>query len=481
MNNDDPAASGLFEEESTGEREPAPVVLLPLAVDVDTPIPALRDIRAQMVKLDAKADAQPGGGGADGADDEDKTVVVLADPEGLAPQPAMLSPAAFALASLFNGERSARQAAEELGAQVGQPVSPQNVLELQRKLDEALFLYSEHFGKTVRRMLRTYLDKSVRPAVHAGTAYPAAPEQLQHTVAGYFSAPDGPGAPWEERPAATAAALPGKAPHKVAGDTVRALILPHIDLRVGGATYAHGYAELLRHCQADLFVILGVAHQAEAGGSYYVSVKDFATPLGPVKTAHAIARHLQAGADTEPVMAELAHRTEHSVEFQAVLLAATLARYKRDFEIVPVLCGPVETFLAQESAPMSAPPFKEFTTALREELDGSKRKWCVLCSVDWSHVGPEFGNSTMMTPRLLPPMERYDRNLLKLVGRLDLEGFYREIARTQNSRHVDAVMSVLTMLRTCEGLLKHGRLLHYDQMLKEGSHSAVSYAAMAFE
>jgi hypothetical protein len=262
---------------------------------------------------------------------------------------------------------------------------------------------------------------------------------------------------------------------------LHSLILPHIDLRVGGATYAHGYAELLRHSQADLFVILGVAHQCDGSGLYYVSQKDFATPLGPVKTARGIARRLQAAADVQAVPAELAHRTEHSVEFQAVLLAAIMARCKRDFEIVPVLCGTDDTFLAADTSPLLAPAFKKFTAALRKELDDSQRKWCVLCSVDLSHVGPEFGNSTVMTPRLLPPMERYDKKLLGLASRLDSTGFYEEIRRTQNSRHVDAVMAVLTMLQTCQGLLKGGRLLQYDRLLKDVSHSAVSFAAMAFD
>ena len=71
--------------------------------------------------------------------------------------------------------------------------------------------------------------------------------------------------------------------------------------------------------------------------------------------------------------------------------------------------------------------------------------------------------------------------LLDLVARLDIAGFYEEIERTQNSRHVDAVMAVLTMLRACHGLLKGGRLLQYERLLKDSSHSAVSFAAMAFE
>jgi hypothetical protein len=42
------------------------------------------------------------------------------------------------------------------------------------------------------------------------------------------------------------------------------------------------------------------------------------------------------------------------------------------------------------------------------------------------------------------------------------------------------VLSVMTMLTVCKDKIKKGKLLHYDQMLKKGSHSAVSYASMMF-
>ena len=42
-------------------------------------------------------------------------------------------------------------------------------------------------------------------------------------------------------------------------------------------------------------------------------------------------------------------------------------------------------------------------------------------------------------------------------------------------------MAVLTMLEVCKGSLKAGRQLHYGQMLKPGTHSAVSFASMAFD
>jgi AmmeMemoRadiSam system protein B len=86
----------------------------------------------------------------------------------------------------------------------------------------------------------------------------------------------------------------------------------------------------------------------------------------------------------------------------------------------------------------------------------------------------------MISEKTLPAIERGDRRFLKKLEAVDAKGFYQEIARTENSRHVDAVLAMMTMLKATEGLLKKGEVLHYDQMLKRNTHSAVSYAAMAF-
>jgi AmmeMemoRadiSam system protein B len=446
-----------------------PTAILPAATSIDEPIPALRDVRAQLVKLtDEKKDPK----GADEENGEDSSnAVLLEDPEGLAQKPAALSMWAYSLASLFNGERSAREVVDMFNEKYGQTIEPEQALELQRELDKAMFLYSRKFERALRRHVRGYLEKEIRPPMHAGTAYPEEPGALATTVDGFFTAPDGPGSLANLKPADIART-----------DTLKGLLLPHIDLRVGGATYAHGYRELLCNSQAELFVIMGVAHQAFGGNLFYVSQKDYSTPVGLAKTNRHIARRLQLAADAEIPVAELAHRTEHSVEFQAVLLMELLARrYKRDVQIVPILCGSVEEFLTEEKNPLDSAEFQKFAERLRDELEASKKKWLIMCSVDLSHVGPEFGHSTMMTSRLLLPVQRGDQRVLRHIEQLDSRGLVTEIERTQNARHIDAVMAVLTMMEACKGDFKRVRTLHYDQMLKEGTHSAVSYASVAFE
>ena len=437
--------------------------ILPLAKDENAPVPALRDVLARIVNV--------AGDDKEKAGENEQPVVLLEDPEGLAPKPAIISTWAYAMASLFNGERTPAEVAVAFEEQYGQKIEVPQVLDLQRELDKALFLFSKRFERSLKKQIHTYLNNVVRPATHAGSAYPVARDALQKTIEGFFSSPGGPG---------SLADIPQQQISRK--NTVRALVLPHIDLQVGGATYAHGYRELICNSEADLFFILGVAHQNPGQNLFNVSLKDFETPFGVLKTEHDIALALQTASGANLTLAELAHRTEHSVEFQAVLLMSLLSeRYKRNIQIVPILCGSVDHFLTNETNPMKADVFIRFKDALRTEIDKCKRNWCVLCSVDFSHVGPEFGHSTMMSEHMLPAVERADKKLLKAMEHLDADSLFQEIARTKNSRHVDAVMAVLTLLQSCDGMLSKGRLLHYDQMLKDKSHSVVSYASMVFE
>lgn len=462
VNSDDKIEEGFLSLQDD-ESDEGSVAILPLAKDPDDPIPALRELQARM--LNVGPEGKSSGLGAE------ETVVLLSDPEGLAPKQAALSTWAYALATLFDGLRTAREVAEEFGRKYGQPVPVEQALELQRELDKANFLYSERFEKALKKQLQTFLECDVRPAVHAGTSYPSEPKALEVTIENFFSDPDGPGA---LNLAAIDKTLQTGAP--------MGLVLPHIDLQVGGATYAHGYKHLIENSQAELIFILGIAHKTPGEGMFFVSRKDYDTPLGVLKTEKSIAARLQAAAGIKPDLAEMAHRTEHSIEFQAVLLSALLAKgLKREIQIVPVLCGFIDSYLIDDVNPFGAPEFVKFTRALRAELENCNRPWSIMCSVDLSHVGPEFGHSTMMTEKLLPPLERADRKLLKIMESMDATGVYNEIVRTQNSRHVDAVIAVLTMLQACDGIFKTGRLLDYSQMLKNETHSAVSYASMLFQ
>lgn len=430
------------------------------AFDPADPVPALRSVPAEMVSLAQGKKGQP---------EPDEMGIVLHDPDGFASDKVVLAPGAYALATLFDGDRSAKDIATLFREQYGQEVSEKGILELAGELDKACFLESPRFDTIVRETIERYIHAPVRPAAHGGDSYPANPDELLKYVEGFFTEDGGPGKPDYRKPAS---------------DQISGIILPHIDLRVGGATYAHGYKALLEACQADLFVILGVAHRAAAGGFFNVSHKDYATPFGPVRTSKGIARRLQDAAKIESAIAEYTHKDEHSVEFQTVLLAGLLGQQaKREFEIVPILCNSADPYLEEGKNPAHDEEFQAFIDCLRGELDKSGRKWCIMASVDLSHVGPKFGHATNMTEKLLLPVERADRRMLKKIETLDPDAFYFEFARTKppNSRHVDAVLAVLALLAAGKGKYKEARLLHYDQMLEVPTKSAVSYASLQLQ
>lgn len=449
-------------ESESSEKKKKSAATNPPAIKADDPVPALRTVTAEAKPM----------GGETAAGEEPPVGIVLQDPEGFALEPIILTPETLALVTIFDGKRTLKQVLQVFEERYDIRLREENILKLIEKLDEAGYLDSPTFRTRLREQVVADLQAPTRPAAHAGTAYPDDADAVRKMAEGFFTAEDGPG----ELPSIRAPKA-----HKLPG-----LILPHIDLRVGGATYAHGYKALLEQSQADLFVILGVAHQGAGDGLYHLSVKDFETPVGTVKVDRGIATKLQAASETDPALGEYLHRNEHSIEFQAVLMQSMVKdRACRNFEIVPILCGPVEPFLPNDESKGSDPRddgrFKRFVETLREELEKSKRKWCVIASVDFSHVGPKFGDMTPMTERLLLPVARGDRRLLEPLERVDADAFYKEIFRTKNSRHVDAVMAVLTLLSVGKGIFQTGRLLHYDQMFENPTKSVVSFASLALE
>ena len=66
--------------------------------------------------------------------------------------------------------------------------------------------------------------------------------------------------------------------------------------------------------------IFGVAH-ASPPVPFILTQKHYDTPFGVVKTDLDIVRRLEAVCTWDPYAYEIVHRTEHSIEFQAVMLA----------------------------------------------------------------------------------------------------------------------------------------------------------------
>src|SRR5262249_16377387 len=132
---------------------------------------------------------------------------------------------------------------------------------------------------------------------------------------------------------------------------------------------------------ADLFVIFGTAHNPMRH-LFSVTRKHFETPLGTVETDRQFVARLTAnlaatpgGSELNLAADELAHRQEHSIEFQTVFLQYLLGA-RRPLKIVPVLVGSFHEFVESGKQPSSAAPVAAFVSALEKTLAEHSGRVC---------------------------------------------------------------------------------------------------------
>lgn len=399
---------------------------------------------------------------------DEREYICLRDPFGYATQSLLLPPPAFFVVSLFDGEHSVPVIQERFAQRFGEALPTALLEQLVAQLDEHYYLESERFSIREHDMRARFRTSTVRPLAHANTCYDADPDRFRSQLTGFFTDASGPGLP-VSRPVA-----------HTTGDAhrpLRAIVAPHIDLRVGGTSYAWAYRELADSSDADVFVLLGTSH---AGGShpFIVTEKDFATPLGTVSTDRPFVARLQETYGRELTRDEVLHRNEHSLEFQ-VLFLHYLFGQKRPFTIVPILVGSFHHMIRRQQAPIDDPVIGEFAAALRRTIAEDSRRVCLVGGVDFAHVGRKFGDPEGLDPDFLAWVESEDRRLIAALERVDVAAFFSEIAKNGDRRRVCGFSPMYTLLATLDG--GRGRLLHYDRHDDPHTQSAVSFASLAFD
>ena len=386
-----------------------------------------------------------------------RTRFALKDPAGVAEKVLLLGGEALFIASCLDGKNEAEDIQRAFASQFdGASVSLEDIARLVATLDEGSLLDSPAFRERMRKVREEYSALPVRPAAFAGKAYPEDAGELARLLDSYFE-PPGPGR--------------GHAP---AGKAPAGLVSPHIDFTRGGPSYAWAYRELLGREPVDLYVILGVAH-AGPSSPFVLSLKDYDTPFGPAETDRELARALCRESGQDLASLELAHRGEHSVEFQAVWLKYVGSRLGRPFKILPLLCSSVGPAPAR-----AADPAHETLDALRRLLKDYPGKVCLLAGVDLAHVGPRFGDDKPVA-ELLPWMVEEDRKSLEFLLRMDAAGFHGSVMEDGGRRKVCGLGALYAfawlLCRLAPG--SEGRLLRYDHA-PDPSGGEVSFASLAF-
>ncbi len=388
-------------------------------------------------------------------------MVLLMDAARETPRQLLVSPEVFFVAYLLNGKRDRRDVQAEFMRRTGELLPSEDLQKITGFLDEALFLNSPAYDEHARKLRETrareeeeFRKSPVRKARSAEHGYPSGAEALRAFLKGFFTDPRGPGLPGETR-----------------AGICRGAVVPHIDLRRGGTTYARAYKALAESERPEFFVVLGVAH---AGGRelFTLTEKDFETPLGTVHTDKEAVRALRETGGGDALFAEeFAHRDEHSVEFQAIFLRHLFGEKVR---VVPVLCGSFHEFFIEGKDPMTDDRVKRFVEALATVAEA--RRACFIASSDLSHVGFRFGQTEPLTREILGKVEEEDRKMLAHVEGLDADGFFSSVAREHNSRNICGFVPIYLTLQasgaeSCE-------LLEYAQSPEEEMQSVVTYASL---
>ena len=245
-----------------------------------------------------------------------------------------------------------------------------------------------------------------------GGAYAGEPGALAAQIDGFFTHADG----------------PGSAARSADSGVVRGLLAPHIDFHRGGPTYAWAYREVIERSDADLFVILGTCH-AGMPDPFAATLKPYDTPLGPAPIDRDFFDALERRCGGGLLASEAAHRTEHSIEFQVVMLRHLLGK-RRPFTILPVLASYVHEAVWARTDPEADPRVPRFIDGLLETMAASGRKTCLIAGVDLAHVGPRFGDPEANTDDSLAAVAAADRSMLEAV----VAGRAHELLRVGRSR-----------------------------------------------
>jgi len=410
--------------------------------------PKLRVVEAQPVELDG----QP--------------LVALRDPAWAPDRVVLVSHAAVALVSLFDGQRDRRSLAAEFARRHGDPLEGELVDAVVAQLDEALLLDSPRYRADleVRRAAFRGLDR--RPMTMGGACFPATAEAARAEVDGFYLLEDGPGRLPEAELGAGAGARPA----------VDGIIAPHIDYDRGAALYGQAYLKVAEGAaDAEVYVLLGTDHKGEVDAPFSLTALDFETPFGTLRTDADLVRSLCDGAP-DLRDGELAHAQEHSLELQAVMLHHALG-HRPDLRILPVLCGLLTDREGRETAARKE-RFEAFVESLRDLRQ--RRKTCFIAGADLAHLGPAFGTPPLTQAGHLS-LEREDTETLDLLCRADPEAFRRNVDAGNNPRNICGLSAIYTLLRVLEP--PSGTVLGYRQCPVPGESdggSRVTIAAICY-
>ncbi len=384
---------------------------------------------------------------------------VLIDEQGYATQPLDLQSSFLKILDLIDGNSSFNDLLKSIKAHMKIDINPHFLIEILKELNDRCFLESPNFYFN-KYQLDFYNSVPVRPPVCQGLSYPQDATELELEIEKILSTVNSN----EIEPSANF------------------IVVPHIDFNIGKLShesYASAYHSI-KNSDADLFVIFGTSHYGNSD-LFMLSNKDFQTPLGIARTDKEILEDLKDGLQENITFDEIAHRYEHSIELQVVLLQYLFK--DRDFTILPILTGSLENYIYKKLQPNKDNDFFNFISCLNESIIKRNKKPMFIASADLAHIGRKFQDNFDAEPAL-EQLKMEDEDLINQITNFDSESFFSKIAESNDKRKICGLAPIYALLESQKIRNEHskykGKLLKYNQWNEVETRSAVSFASIAF-
>ncbi|MFN2188613.1 MAG: AmmeMemoRadiSam system protein B [Candidatus Promineifilaceae bacterium] len=353
---------------------------------------------------------------------EGRQMWLLRDPLELSDMQLVLAAPLVQTLVYCDGTRDVEGIRAAMASNLGVPVDYDIIKDTINQLNEACLLENERSAKVKRTLLETYRQQESREPSLAGLGYSADPFELTSELMAYGEGDDlANWSPWRGR----------------------GIISPHIDYQRGGDVYSHLWrrAEIAVK-EAELVVILGTDHYG-SDGSITLTSRPYKTPFGVLPTDPELITLLSDAIGSDAFEEELHHRKEHSVELSATWLH--FVNDRKATPMIPVLCGSFAGFIHGDQEPQEDEKIGRFVETLREST--ADRKVLVVASVDFAHVGPNFGDSFVMDESQRERLVQEDERLIEAITAGDALAFYDQIASVKDKNRVCGTSSMYLLLR----------------------------------
>ncbi|QLH53834.1 MAG: hypothetical protein CH6_2205 [Candidatus Kapaibacterium sp.] len=382
--------------------------------------------------------------------------ILLYDESKIANQP-LLFPIEFgSLLQFFDGKTTLAQLEKIISQNYKGDTTPflENISNLIEDLNLLCYLETPYYFQ-IRDDFIAYINSPTRPPVCIGNSYPSEKKDLENYLQNLM-------------------ATASKFKHITNSN---AIIVPHIDFAIGAPAH-HVYAEAYRTIEKnkyDVFVIFGTSHYGNS--DYFMfTKKDFVTPFGIAETDKEFISELSDFLPYELTIDEQAHRFEHSIEFQVVLLQYVFNQPNVKF--IPILVGSFHEFMYNNSQPISSERVNAFIDTFRTKIYENYKNPLFIASVDFAHFGRKF-HDPFDAMEQFDSIREHDQKLIEHIRNCDANAFFKEISLVQDRFKICGMSPIYTLLSVVRPSVGH--FLAYDYWDDSANKSVVTFASFCFE